>query len=118
MADILRAGGRLTDSEVLSVRFRSRKMEATYRKRRTLVAQMLDEKPVCERCHAARSVDVHERLSRARGGSILDPRNLVTLCRPCHQYITEHPIEAEAAGWSVHSWDRDRYLDDIEGMPE
>jgi 5-methylcytosine-specific restriction endonuclease McrA len=100
------------------MRFRSKKTERKYRERRTLVQQMLDEKPMCERCHAARSVDIHEVVSRARGGSILDPRNLVALCRQCHQYITEHPAIAEAEGWSRHSWERDRYLNDVEGMPE
>ena len=89
------------------MRFRSRKTEAKYRQRRSLVAQMLDEKPVCERCDQARSTDIHEVVSRARGGSILDPRNLVALCRWCHSFITENPAVAEAEGWSKHSWERD-----------
>jgi len=89
------------------VRFRSRKTEAKYRQRRSLVAQMLDEKPVCERCDQARSTDIHEVVSRARGGSILDPRNLVALCRGCHSFITKNPAVAEAEGWSKHSWERD-----------
>jgi hypothetical protein len=59
------------------MRFRSRKMESKYRQRRSLVAQMLDDKPVCERCDAGRSTDIHEVVSRARGGSILDPRQQV-----------------------------------------
>ena len=89
------------------MRFRSKKMEATYRKRRSLVAQMLEEKPVCERCSAARSTDIHEVLSRARGGSILDPTNLVALCRPCHSWITVNPAAAHEEGWSKHSWEND-----------
>lgn len=91
----------------MDVKYRSRKMEAKYRERRSLVAQMLEDKPVCERCSAARSTDIHEVVSRARGGSILDPRNLVALCRPCHSWITTHPAEAHAAGWSKHSWEND-----------
>ena len=82
-------------------------MEAKYRQRRSLVAQMLDEKPVCERCDAARSTDIHEVLSRARGGSILDPSNLVALCRQCHSFITQNPLVAHAEGWSKHSWEND-----------
>jgi len=82
-------------------------MEAKYRERRSLVAQMLDEKPVCERCDAARSTDIHEVLSRARGGSILDPGNLVALCRQCHSFITQNPLVAHAEGWSKHSWEND-----------
>ena len=91
----------------MDVRHRSRKMEAKYRERRSLVAQMLEEKPVCERCSAARSTDIHEVVSRARGGSILDPRNLVALCRPCHSWITVNPAAAHAEGWSKHSWEND-----------
>jgi 5-methylcytosine-specific restriction endonuclease McrA len=82
-------------------------MEAKYRQRRSLVAQMLEEKPVCERCDAARSTDIHEVVSRARGGSILDPSNLVALCRQCHSFITQNPLVAHAEGWSKHSWEND-----------
>ena len=82
-------------------------MEAKYRQRRSLVAQMLDEKPVCERCDQARSTDIHEVISRARGGSILDPANLVALCRQCHSFITQNPLVAHAEGWSKHSWEND-----------
>ena len=82
-------------------------MEAKYRERRSLVAQMLDEKPVCERCDQARSTDIHEVVSRARGGSILDPANLVALCRPCHSFLTQNPLVAHAEGWSKHSWEND-----------
>jgi len=82
-------------------------MEAKYRERRSLVAQMLDEKPVCERCDQARSTDIHEVVSRARGGSILDPANLVAWSRQCHSFITQNPLVAHAEGWSKHSWEND-----------
>jgi 5-methylcytosine-specific restriction protein A len=79
-------------------------MAALYRQRRPLVAAILEERPVCERCHAARSEDVHELLSRARGGSILDESNLAALCRKCHSWITTHPTEATAEGWLRSRW--------------
>ena len=44
--------------------------------------------------------DLHEILSRARGGSISDPENVVALCRPHHTWVTEHPIEAKEMGLS------------------
>ncbi len=81
------------------MRFRSRKQEALYRERRVLVARLLTDRPICERCHAARSTDVHELLSRARGGSILDESNLACLCRPCHSWVTTNPAAATAEGW-------------------
>ena len=81
------------------MRFRSRKREAEYRQRRPLVGLLLAERPVCERCQAARSTECHELLSRARGGSILDETNIVCLCSPCHFWITTHPAAATADGW-------------------
>ena len=49
------------------------------------------------------ATDWHERLSRARGGSITDLSNAVGLCRPCHQFLTEHPIEAVELGFMEHA---------------
>ena len=99
------------------MRFRSRKREAMYRQRRPLVAALLAERPICERCGTNPSDDVHEVVSRARGGSILDRSNLVCLCRSCHTWLTDHPAAAVDEGFSAHSWDRDRYTTDQEGMP-
>ena len=100
------------------MRFRSRKREAIYRQRRPLVAALLAERPICERCGTNTSDDVHEVVSRAHGGSILDRRNLACLCRSCHTWLTEHPADAEREGFSAHSWERDRYTTEREGMPE
>ena len=44
------------------------------------------------------SVDVHEVLARSAGGSILDLSNCITVCRSCHDWIGDHPIEAVALG--------------------
>lgn len=88
------------------MRHRSKKTARLYRLERVpLVAAMLSEHPVCQRCHAARSTDVHEIKSRARGGSILDPNNLACLCHPCHTWVTTHPQQATDEGWLTHSWD-------------
>ena len=100
------------------MRFRSKKSEALYRERRPLVAALLAERPICERCGMNPSVDVHEIVSRARGGSIVDRANLACLCRGCHTFITEHPALAEREGFSAPSWDRSKYTTDTEGMPE
>lgn len=52
-----------------------------------------------------RATDGHEILSRARGGSITDPRNVIGVCRPCHSWITTHPKQATELGFLRHSWD-------------
>lgn len=78
----------------------SKKRAAENRRRRALIAKMSAEgRPSCVNCGAP-AEDLHEVLSRARGGSITDPANCVPICRPCHAYATEHPIEAEKLGLS------------------
>lgn len=100
------------------MRFRSKKREAIYRKRRPLVEQLLAERPICERCGTNPSTEIHEVVTRARGGSILDPANLRALCRACHRWVTEHPAKSHEEGFMAHSWERNRYLTDEEGRPE
>ena len=52
-----------------------------------------------------RATEGHEILSRARGGSITDPKNVIGVCRPCHSWITTHPKQATELGFLRHSWD-------------
>ena len=56
--------------------------------------------PRCERC-GDRMRDVHEPWTRARGGPIDDPRNMMSVCRTCHDYIHQHNEESERNGWLV-----------------
>lgn len=86
------------------LRFRSKKMVKVYRERRKLVKRLLEERYWCARCWVQwswmeRSTEIHELLSRARGGDILDETNLVALCSPCHLWVTTHPQQATAEGW-------------------
>ena len=74
----------------------SKKRAALLRVRKKVTDQMI---PICVRC-GKRADDAHEVVSRARGGSITDPENLVALCREDHRWVTEHPLEAEAEGLS------------------
>ena len=61
-------------------------------------------RPGCDRL----ADDLHEPLSRARGGSIVDPENSAPLCRPCHDEVTFKPESelgwAYGAGLLKHSW--------------
>jgi hypothetical protein len=75
-----------------------------------MVNALYPERPQCVRPGCPRLADdIHEPLTRARGGSITDPDNQVPLCRPCHDEVTFRP-ESEL-GWAyeigllVHSWD-------------
>jgi hypothetical protein len=51
--------------------------------------------------------EVHEPLTRARGGSILDENNAVAICRICHSWIHEHPREAAMVGLLLSSKNND-----------
>lgn len=51
------------------------------------------------------ATDVHELKSRARGGSILEDANCISLCRTCHAWITEHPKWATERGFLLHATD-------------
>lgn len=69
-------------------------------KRRRLVAELLELYPSCtaqlDGCDG-RAVDVHEVVSRARGGDLLDERVCVTLCRRCHDVVPQLVPETAAA---------------------
>lgn len=78
---------------------RSARMARLYKDRGPLVRAWLDAHPACERCWRHRATEVHERLSRGRGGSILDETNLVALCHVCHRWVTENPAAATVEGF-------------------
>ncbi|TMR11064.1 hypothetical protein ETD86_37100 [Nonomuraea turkmeniaca] len=101
----LKASGNLERTTPL--RARSKKQEVKYRIRRPLVAELLEQRLVCERCDSARSTDVHEPRMRSRGADITDPKQCVCLCRDCHNWIHANPAAATADGWLIASWDRE-----------
>jgi hypothetical protein len=89
------------------LRVRSKKTAVVYRTRRKLVDRVLRTRPVCEVPWCIHpSEDVHEPLTRARGGSILDETNTKAVCRMHHDLIHLEPEWAYELGFLVHSWDR------------
>jgi hypothetical protein len=50
-------------------------------------------------------LDPHEPLTRARGGSITDPDNLIWLCRAHHSWVHSEPTKAHELGLLQHSWE-------------
>jgi len=79
------------------------------RLRREMVRDELARRELCEagarithagydaRC-AGLAIELHEPLTRARGGSILDPVNTVAICRSCHDWIHVNPAAATSIG--------------------
>lgn len=85
----------------------SKKRRKVLAERRQFVIDTLARHPRCEagprvqdrahRCQGTPS-DVHEIQTRARGGSIVDPDNVVAVCRACHDWIHSHPAQATTLG--------------------
>ena len=44
------------------------------------------------------ATDLHEPLTRARGGDILDASNTIATCRACHDWIHRYPTQATETG--------------------
>lgn len=90
-----------------ALRSRSKKTARVYTQRRRLVADVLAAFPVCQVPWCDRpSTDVHEPLTRARGGSILDRDNCKAVCSLHHDLIhLEDPIWYEL-GFLKHSWEK------------
>ena len=87
----------------------SKKRAKEQRKRARMVSEELAVRELCEAgsliylkadksvC-AGRSTELHEPLTRARGGSILDPDNTIAVCRNCHRWIHDNPHSATQLG--------------------
>jgi len=101
------------------IRRRSAKKEEEYKLRRPFVAEILSLYPTCQACpifakhdekvtYVCRySTDVHELKRRSQGGSILDPANVLAVCRPCHARIGNYPQLAFDLGLAKHGWEAD-----------
>lgn len=88
------------------LRARSRKTAREYTERRELVAWLLHAYPICQVPWCTHpSEDIHEPLTRARGGSITDPDNAVAVCRMHHDLIHLEPAWAYEHGLLKHSWE-------------
>lgn len=87
----------------------SKKRKAQIPLRKKVIEEVMDrDRGLCQAalpglCRVQAS-DVHEILTRARGGSILDPDNCIALCRPCHSWITDHPGWSRDHGFMISSW--------------
>ena len=103
----LRRGGPLRRRTPL--RQFSPKRTKRQRLRQQMVRDELARRELCEagavithaghnaRCHGV-AIELHEPLTRARGGSILDPANTVAICRSCHDWSHVNPAAATDRG--------------------
>jgi hypothetical protein len=134
----LRAGGGINRTVRLAretpLRKVSKRRRSKMGERRKFVAEVLAATSICElpgiieqaletgnlpkdddrwfhlqcKCHR-HAVDVHEILTRGRGGAFVPSDGLtrdgvLALCRPCHDWVTTHPEKAAHLGAVAHSW--------------
>lgn len=102
LADAMPAAGLARVTELKPV---SDRRKAENRLRRQIALATFGRNPKCAvpECTEA-AVDVHEPLTRARGGSIVDPANMVPLCRAHHDAVQLGPDWAYDDGLMKHSW--------------
>lgn len=56
-------------------------------------------------CQGPGPLQVHEPLTRARGGDPLDPDQCLLVCPWSHRWIHAHPAQSIPLGLLKHSWD-------------
>lgn len=87
----------------------SKKRAKEQQQRTKMLRETFGDSPMCVvgGCNK-RADDAHEPLTRARGGSITDPTNVVPVCRTHHDELTFAPESelgwAYEAGLLRHSW--------------
>lgn len=86
----------------------SKKRQQENAERRDMVKRLWpDETPRCAKPGCGRLADdVHEPLTRARGGSITDPDNAVPLCRSHHDDVGDEEEWAYELALLIHSWEK------------
>jgi hypothetical protein len=103
-------------SKQLAMRSKTSKRGREQAQRAEFVAKMIAEaNGLCQAWYQIRMVDfvaarnclrlaseVHEPLTRGRGGSILDPENSVPICRNCHMWIDDNKQAATSVGLLRH----------------
>lgn len=59
------------------------------------------DQQVCQRCGVERATDAHEVRNRSQGGDPTDLSGIKLLCRSCHEFLTTHPRQAVAEGFTI-----------------
>lgn len=77
---------------------KARKIADTRREQRFML--LADRGSACEICKTEPWTDVHEILSRGRGGDPTDTTQQLCLCRACHHEVTTNPTWAEEHGYA------------------
>jgi len=66
--------------------------------------------PVCERCGAKPSKDIHHKAGR-HGRFLCDTAYFSALCRACHEQVHANGNEARKQGWIIDVHQRDQVIE-------
>lgn len=80
----------------------SLKQQARLKEYKVLRDEFLQHNTKCVRCNGS-ATEVHHAKGRI-GSNLLDIETFRAVCRPCHQYIETHPIEAKENNWSLNRY--------------
>ena len=65
----------------------------------SLRREFLSDNPVCVVCAKAKATEIHHKYGRA-GSLLCDVRGWMSVCGDCHRFITDHPAQARALGFT------------------
>ena len=74
----------------------SKKREAEYKEYLRLRRFFMAENRICQVCFARGSKDVHHKAGRGR--NLNNVETWCAVCRPCHNWIHNHPKQARELG--------------------
>lgn len=73
-----------------------------------LARHVLQKQPICMRCKIRESTDPHHLAPRSVAPRlILEPSNIIGLCRQCHDWVKDNPKAAYETGFLKRSTDWD-----------
>ena len=75
----------------------SKKLGAKLRQYRVLAVQFKKDNPTCQVCCVKPTSDVHHKAGRGR--NLLNVATWMPVCRPCHDFIHQHPSFARKQGY-------------------
>lgn len=77
----------------------SKKRARQYQKYKVVRLQYLTDNPNCEKC-GGEAHEIHHKKGREED-LLCNPEFFMAVCRPCHDYIEDHPSESYKKGWMI-----------------
>lgn len=85
--------------KVSKIRPLSSKMAKKLAEYRIVRDEFLKDNPTCARCGTTNNLSLHHMIDRV-GKNLTDKNNFMTLCIPCHRFVTDNSEYAIKNGYS------------------